>query len=47
MESIRLLILKIMDESVKENPSWMTVRSYCSESLRLLNALKKRKKNGK
>lgn len=32
-----MLIKKIMDESIQDNPSWMAIRSWCIEILRLID----------
>lgn len=43
MQTIKMLIKKIMDESIQDNPSWMAIRSWCMEILRLLDHLEKKK----
>lgn len=44
MQTIKMLIKKIMDESIQDNPSWMAIRSWGLEALRILDCLERKKK---
>ena len=37
MQTIKMLLKKIMDESIQDNPSLMAIRSWCIEILRLID----------
>lgn len=41
MQTIKKMIKNIMEECTRDNPSWMAIRSWCMEILRLLDHLEK------
>lgn len=44
MQTIRMLIKKMIDEAINDKPSWMAIRSWGLEALRILDCLERKKK---